>query len=203
MTAWKGSARASRADAAGPRPDQGADGLTAQGNSGPSGTPRCRSASDSHSARQIGAAACDPVHGLIYLSQRNPTHEFCSAPRRNAAMIVLQACWVRTRRLGPASPSRSQPRCSRRTAVRSPRDVKVSSTSVASLGSKNRCHRYLSLVGGSQSSTFPQGCSAPSAPCSTIRPPERGSKVIADGAPLTVCHEGHQVAHRRVQASNA
>ena len=59
----------------------------------------------------------------------------------NRAVIADQAVRVRSRRATPASPSLSNPRCSSRTAVSSPRAVKVTSTSVASLGSKNRCHR--------------------------------------------------------------
>jgi hypothetical protein len=57
------------------------------------------------------------------------------------AVIVAQARPVRSRRTGLASPSRANPRCSSRTAVSGPRGVNVISTSVASLGSKNRCQR--------------------------------------------------------------
>src|SRR5262249_46849792 len=36
-----------------------------------------------------------------------------------------------------------------------------------------------------------------------MRPPARGSKVIAEGSPLIVCERGHQVAQRWVQTSKA
>jgi hypothetical protein len=64
-----------------------------------------------------------------------------TSDRANVVVIVAQAFRVRSRRGGPDSPSRSQPVCSMRTTVRASRAVKVTSTSVASAGSKKRCQQ--------------------------------------------------------------
>ena len=91
-------------------------------------------------------------------------------------------------------PGRSQPRCSISTRVASsPIERNRISTSVASCGSRRRCHEYTSRPGGSQTTTLPQSNSSPSASarrCGPRRgPPSRSSGRLdqcACGRPATI-----------------
>ena len=106
---------------------------------------------------------------------------------------------------GPASPSRSKPRRSMRTAAPASHGAgRVMSTSVASARLEERVPEARRRSGGSPGGPSPHSCDRrPWCARSTMRPPAAARRRSPTGPPLIVCERGYQVAQRCVQTSKA